>query len=301
MPNLVVIKGRMKGQSFKFYGDTLFLGRSSRNDIQIEDAMISRKHLKVFRIGNKFFVEDLKSTNGTMINGKLIEAGESYEIEEGDSITTGNTVIQMNDLPIKNALEVKKITLKKSDEEKKTSNDRRSQTSKDLNLLFKISELLKQSLNINVLFEKALEYILDTLPRIDTAAILLFYEGESKGENLKSIVSKSRKDLPKETPYCKSVVKQVMKEGKAVRMSDTWFENPDDFTEDMDTLEIGSLMCVPMVSSSKTHGAIYIHSIRGPYAFRKGDMKLLNMLSSSIAVAIEKNTLSSQLGEIPLH
>ena len=69
MPRLRVIEGPIKGQAFEFVGDTVFIGRSSKNDVQINDAGISRKQIKIFLIGGKFFVEDLKSTNGTLLNG----------------------------------------------------------------------------------------------------------------------------------------------------------------------------------------------------------------------------------------
>ena len=95
MPKLIVINGPTKGRSFDLNAEALFIGRSSINDIQIKDKAISRKQLKIFSIGNKFFAEDLKSTNGTYINGKIITPGEGFELSEGDTISIGNTFIRL--------------------------------------------------------------------------------------------------------------------------------------------------------------------------------------------------------------
>ena len=76
LPKLYVTKGPMEGREYELEKKTMFIGRSSGNDIKIKDIMVSRKHLKIFRSGETFSVEDLKSTNGTMLNGETIEPGE---------------------------------------------------------------------------------------------------------------------------------------------------------------------------------------------------------------------------------
>jgi GAF domain-containing protein len=60
----------------------------------------------------------------------------------------------------------------------------------------------------------------------------------------------------------------------------------------MDTLQIRSVLCVPMIISKKTRGAIYVDSRQGPYdSSRKEDLLLLNSLGAFIAAAIEKSGL----------
>ena len=47
MAKLHIIKGPLKGKIFDLEGETVFIGRSSRNDIQIKDLTISRKQIKI--------------------------------------------------------------------------------------------------------------------------------------------------------------------------------------------------------------------------------------------------------------
>ena len=73
------------------------VGRSEENDITISDPNISRKHARLLRAQNGFIVEDLGSTNGTLLDGAPIDR---ERIENGDELTFGQSVarfIRRND------------------------------------------------------------------------------------------------------------------------------------------------------------------------------------------------------------
>jgi hypothetical protein len=51
---------------------------------------ISRRHAKIYRRGNKFFItEEIGTTNGTFINGTRIETGVPFEVHAGDQVQFG--------------------------------------------------------------------------------------------------------------------------------------------------------------------------------------------------------------------
>src|SRR4051812_18855013 len=59
---------------------TLTVGRGADNDIVIDHPAISRHHCRVILYGDSYFVEDLNSTNGTVVNGKkIIKAGLHHQ------------------------------------------------------------------------------------------------------------------------------------------------------------------------------------------------------------------------------
>jgi len=62
------------------------IGRSEENDIVIQNPNISRKHAQLSRSENGFVVEDLGSTNGTLLDGAPIDR---ERIEGGDELTFG--------------------------------------------------------------------------------------------------------------------------------------------------------------------------------------------------------------------
>jgi hypothetical protein len=64
------------------------VGRSQENDIVINDPNVSRRHARIFRADNGFVVEDLGSTNGTLLDGAPIDR---ERIEGGDELTFGQS------------------------------------------------------------------------------------------------------------------------------------------------------------------------------------------------------------------
>src|SRR4029079_2825774 len=60
------------------------VGRLPDNDIRIDNAAVSGHHALVINILNDSFLEDLNSTNGTYVNGKIIK---KHALQQGDVIT----------------------------------------------------------------------------------------------------------------------------------------------------------------------------------------------------------------------
>ena len=63
------------------------IGRLPDNDIRIDNAAVSGHHSLIINILNDSFLEDLNSTNGTYVNGKLIK---KHALQHGDVITAGH-------------------------------------------------------------------------------------------------------------------------------------------------------------------------------------------------------------------
>ncbi|MBP9115416.1 MAG: FHA domain-containing protein [Acidimicrobiia bacterium] len=57
------------------------------------DTAISQVHVRLFRQGKGFFLEDLKSTNGTLLNGKKVNA--LSRIKKGDRVQIGRSVFEV--------------------------------------------------------------------------------------------------------------------------------------------------------------------------------------------------------------
>jgi len=66
--------------------ETVTIGRKAENDIHIDNLAVSGKHAKVLTILNDSFIEDLKSTNGTFINGEKIN---KHALQNGEIIAIG--------------------------------------------------------------------------------------------------------------------------------------------------------------------------------------------------------------------
>ena len=72
-PAKLLVKLHGKGsRHIELTHETLTIGRKADNTLAIEDPAVSGHHARIVKVQAVFFLEDLKSTNGTAINGRLI-------------------------------------------------------------------------------------------------------------------------------------------------------------------------------------------------------------------------------------
>jgi len=71
----------------------LSIGRSKEADVRIDDRYASSIHARVFSREGRFYVEDMGSTNGTLLNGATLH-GEA-DLIDGDTIQIGDTTFRL--------------------------------------------------------------------------------------------------------------------------------------------------------------------------------------------------------------
>jgi PAS domain S-box-containing protein len=180
---------------------------------------------------------------------------------------------------------------KGSDKQNLLYKDRSITDRERLETIYEVSTFLMQSLDINEISEKIMDSLFHCLKRIDSGSILLV---EDKQE-LKEVIARGRHNKKRiKMDYSRTIVNRVLREGKAIMMSDTSRENDEDLSESISIKRIKSIMCVPLISKSKIRGAIYVHSVNVPTGFEKDDLYFLTGLSSPAAVAIENALLYSK-------
>jgi hypothetical protein len=84
--------GLERDQRFDLIGG-LSVGRSKEADVRIDDRYASSIHARVFSREGRFYVEDMNSTNGTLLNGATLN-GEA-ELIDGDTVQIGDTVFRL--------------------------------------------------------------------------------------------------------------------------------------------------------------------------------------------------------------
>ncbi|MFQ5581401.1 MAG: FHA domain-containing protein [Mariprofundaceae bacterium] len=76
------------------------IGRKPENTVHIDNLAVSGRHARVLKIGSKAIIEDLGSTNGTLVNDKQIT---KHVLEHGDTILIGKhtlTYVDIEDSPV---------------------------------------------------------------------------------------------------------------------------------------------------------------------------------------------------------
>jgi len=93
-PVLILIRGIPQGKRYLLEGKSSFiLGRGTTADIQFDDANVSRHHLQITLEGDKIFVADMGSRNGTFLNDERIGA-DRVELAKEDMLKVGNTILK---------------------------------------------------------------------------------------------------------------------------------------------------------------------------------------------------------------
>lgn len=92
-PRLVVERSAVlaPGETFALEGG-MTIGRSPSSGVLVDDEFVSHMHARVMRRGEFYFISDLGSTNGTVVNGRPVT--EDRQLRVRDEIQVGETVLR---------------------------------------------------------------------------------------------------------------------------------------------------------------------------------------------------------------
>lgn len=92
---LRVSTGGGEAEELSFDSPDVRLGRTADNDVVIKDPSSSRSHARVYQDEGQYLVEDLKSANGTKLNGRPLK--KPMPLTSGDQIVIGDVVLEFTD------------------------------------------------------------------------------------------------------------------------------------------------------------------------------------------------------------
>src|SRR5579884_2069907 len=88
--------GAMAGRSFLFHQDVTTIGRTNGNDLIISGRTVSRRHARLWFNANRWYIEDLQSANGTLVNNMRIQPNQAVPLNDGDVINFGDEIVTFN-------------------------------------------------------------------------------------------------------------------------------------------------------------------------------------------------------------
>ena len=298
MSKLFVLSGLDLGQSFEIKEGLNYLGRSPFNDIAITDPTVSKTHLLIDRRKDKYFITDLGSRNGTLLNGSYLNPGVETRVEESVPIAIGMTVIGLG----RGCRELltpflDSIGLTRGSGEPggllvtHAGRNRR----KRLHIVQRISDVIAQDLSIEETLRKILDHIFDLLKKIDRCSFVLV---EPETRAVTEVISRRSPRGPEAPPlYCDDVVSRVIQEGRPIVISDVRSDK-DELSDTLKLLRIQAVLCLPLSGRFQTLGALYMDSLGGAYSFRPDDVRLFEGLAEKTALSIQYKRFSAELSNI---
>ncbi|MGD2127141.1 MAG: diguanylate cyclase [Desulfobacteraceae bacterium] len=293
MGEIYIANGSLQGRSFHLKNDTTLIGRSPDSDIPIHDPSVSRRHARIVRSGEKYFIEDLESRNGTWVNGCALRRGERFQLQRGLPIAIGNVSISLgkrdSEALVPNQCSIDLSEDLAGDREDVLHADTIISSRRRLQQVYEATTFLMRSSDIEEICEKIMDYLFFYFERIDGGTILLVQD--NSGE-LKEVVSRSRDEKALGVNYDLSIVTRAMHEARAVVTSNT--EEGVGFSDSVETERTRSVMCLPLMSKAGTRGVIYVHATTLPQAFNREDLLFVTGLIGPAALAIENALLYSK-------
>ncbi|MCK4830299.1 FHA domain-containing protein, partial [bacterium] len=271
MASLVVGSGGEK--IFRLEQDTVSIGRDSSNTLQLDDDKVSREHCRIDKMSallkpsprtyrkderelqEKFWIQDLGSSNGTIVNGTLIER---KELEDGDEIKLGNTRILFT---LKEPREIKDSVVQPAAitgttlfEGQIEEMDRESlmRDHQNRRTLYKVNSIIRSVFDVDELLEKILDVVLEVI-KGERGFIMI--KDEKTGELIPKAVR--NRDFEQIT-ISKTIVNKVFETGESILTQDAMSDERFASGKSIVDYQIRSCLCAPLKSKDKILGIIHV-------------------------------------------
>jgi pSer/pThr/pTyr-binding forkhead associated (FHA) protein len=86
----------MAGRSYLFHQVVTTIGRTNGNDLIITGRTVSRRHARLWFEGGRWYLGDMNSANGTLVNAVRLQANQAMPLNDNDVINFGDEVALFN-------------------------------------------------------------------------------------------------------------------------------------------------------------------------------------------------------------
>jgi len=295
----ILVPGRDTEQ-VRLDGDGPFpLGRGPDNKIVVNDSAVSRKHAEIVRRGGGYWIDDLKSKNGTKLNGTLIQA--STELHPGDRIDIGPCQIHFGrdkepgssarvaDTKAPGTVHAVPLSDLVSSGQSATNLKAIAATGASpqrMAQFFEGMERLGPALLAHKPMTELFQFIVDLTSdvlRCDRTVLVL--RGED-GVELIPKATKQRNTTGQEIIVSRSIARRAIEDRTAILTSDA--QHDERFKEQQSVIRqrINSAMCVPLWHEEEVLGVLYVDNVAAPVPYEHTDLLILTHIGHLAAVKI---------------
>lgn len=295
-------------QTFPLKQDIVRIGRSSENELMLQDFGISRFHAKIVREADGYKIVDLMSRNGTKVNEVLIS---EKELRDGDTIQLGRFPIKFEKVPEEEVILSDEKTLSEgagtiirplsqiaSQITPKRTKGRvvEVEIERKGTMLFILSQVAKTLISaksLDEILEEVMNIVFEYFPA--DRGFLMLYDDERK--TLLPKVVKHREELAKgeNITISKTIADKVFKEKVSILTADAQIDSRFNAAASIRFQGIRSAMCVPLWDKDEVIGIIHVDSAMHTNEFSSDDLNLLTALGNYAAVAIQRARLTDKM------
>ena len=257
MPRLIAISGPLQGATFAWREEDITIGRGDSNRLIVDDAAASRRHCLIRKEEGRFRIVDLKSRNGSAVNGLPLT---EKLLEHGDEIRIGNSVFQFlaasdsgelsQSVSIEQVLSSGTATILRSEDSvylraaaEEGNFGASPHAARDLGALFRITKALHDGTDLESIFRILLDAAF-AIATFDRGAVLLM---DPAGELTSSFTSERRPGKNVPIRVNPDTVEKVMLERVAM-------------VDKSDSRPARWYMAVPLCCFDRTIGVLYLET-----------------------------------------
>lgn len=329
MAILRLVEGATEQRTFRLKVTNTVIGRHSSCDVQVADNSVSGEHARIVCRHDKFFVEDLGSKNGTLLNSNV--ANGLCELHDADEIqicaykflvglfeSTTSTDRPQSDThmtgdadeatAIKPGVRDPQSIFDESDHDLNVvarlgAGSDSSTTRLASNPQAKLSAVLELSRNIFKVLtvEESTARILDaafkTFSQTDEGAVILC--DPVTHELTVSAVRPSYEDATLVTAFSATVARTAISSAEAVLIIDADDDSRFNMVDSLKALETKSMMCAPLMDQSgATIGAVQIFSTNSARRYSTVELDVLVSLASQASLSIQNVRLHETVRQL---
>jgi transcriptional regulator with GAF, ATPase, and Fis domain len=281
-PRLAAIAGKLKGGVFPLQDEEVIIGREMTAGLCLVDPAVSRRHSRVEKNGEQFWISDLQSLNGTFVNDVPVK---QRALKHGDRIRIGDThflfLLYEHDVSsASNHVVLDDRHFVSSSTIQVRFDDALYLMARDLSALMKVSTTINAIRGLDELQKRLLELLFEVVPA-ERGAILLAGEGDDFGEMF-GLDREGNKDVP--IKVSKTIARRVMSEGVAILSNDP---SGGQGSESLIASRTNALLCAPLKMVDQTLGIIYLDTTEPVTRFDNDHLQLVSAIAGIAAVAIE--------------
>lgn len=296
MKELQILSADGKSRIVPLEGPGLTIGRSSASTLSFpDDNGLSRQHLSIERTGDIWFVRDLGSKNGTVLNG--VKVTEPAPLKSGDRITAGHLIITCDAASVQSTRPLVFFDPMEGDEAQTSS----ATVITTLDGLMRQSEKAAQakagaaqnSALITALIRAGNELAsYRPLPELFEFILDLAIEAVNANRGvlltIESTGLEARANRGEGFHISGAVRDRVLNSGASVLVRDTSIDEALRERRSIVEQHIRTLMAVPLQTRDQVIGIIYVDSPSLLREFTEDDLKVLTVMANVAAIRIEQ-------------
>lgn len=314
MAHLQAEVGPDSGRTIELVLPKAVMGRHPHCDVVVDVSAVSRRHAQILQIAGDFYIEDLKSRNGTYVNNELVKGRRSLatgdviricDVEysfhltqpfqtprptpsssDGSSLAT----ILLDD----GALEPASNIMSKLDVSSTNHGTVHVAASAEVKLgaLLEITRNLGKALALDEVLPQVLNALFTIFVQADRGIIILKEEGGALVPRWSQL---RREDSDETIRISRTVVNRVIDSREAILSADAASDSRFDMSESIADFRIRSMMCAPLLDvEGEAFGVLQIDTVDQRNRFQKDDLEVLVSVAGQAAIAINNAKLHEE-------